>query len=360
MNNENKKYYLGMVIFIVLNLIFGNFFVGPLGLSIPFFSEFVELYNSPSGYDKIYFIAVYLFLTFINWFVFILFYSLTEKFTKNKLIKKFIYILKNNWKVKLNVLKLIALPPLFFIIFIIFFPYSESIIPNLKDINTLYMIKLTLFFTFYNYAFGNYFVLFLWWNLVKIIKRLIRYFSCHISDSVKKISGAVFFIIINFVFWVFINSIFLMALFPMSRAIGESGMTAEAEKAFDFIWHYIIFQYIAFVIYYYLIEKLSKNDLIQNFIYNLRNNLKYKLKFLLILDSPFIALGLLMFFTAFTVPEIAAEGIVSYLTIPFNDIALIITLSLLFYIAGDFVVLFLWWELVKFTKNRRGRSIKTN
>ncbi|MBQ8459691.1 hypothetical protein IJ541_06280 [bacterium] len=78
-------------------------------------------------------------------------YSLLENKSKNFIVQKFIYNLKNNWKWKFSALLLSAL-----------FPFAT----NIKDDGAPYLfIQL-----FAISGFSSYFVLFIWWGIRKKLK----------------------------------------------------------------------------------------------------------------------------------------------------------------------------------------------
>lgn len=97
---------------------------------------------------------------------------------------------------------------------------------------------------------------------------------------------------------------------------------------------------------YSYIEKNSQNIRIKELLNKFHNDLKYKIIFLLILSIPFLIIGICLIPVIFKYiyPEQLIANILIYILFCIFCIFFMLT----FYLVGDYLVLFLWWEAKKF------------
>ena len=93
--------------------------------------------------------------------------------------------------------------------------------------------------------------------------------------------------------------------------------------------------------WYYLVEKKSQSNILKNFIYNLKNNIWYRLLMLIVVEIPILIL--VIYATYDTIPQYK-----DFLPLLFTGL---ITYDLL----GCYFVLFIWWDIQKLIKKYKNK-----
>ncbi len=109
-----------------------------------------------------------------------------------------------------------------------------------------------------------------------------------------------------------------------------------ASIAFDFLCLTMLLRLIWLPILYTYLEKESKIDYIQKFIFNLKNKRDFRIKVLVILEMPVLLYDLYYLFLSTDLYDLFCNFIIA----SFASIVSIIMCDLF----GSYLVLFLWWK----------------